>query len=97
MENSIAHPQHMRAQLDDMRVRIERLKVQVGKVGAKAQPIYLKEISELQRRHQLASRRLSELENAGANDRSVTTSGIAFVWDSVRDALKSIRQTSTGH
>ena len=84
-----AYEQKLKAQLDEWRTEIDKLKARADKAEADVQLEYYKQIETLREKQEAARDKLGELEHACEDAWEDLKAGVDSAWDDLRDSVKS--------
>ncbi|MCE2594391.1 coiled coil domain-containing protein [Motilimonas cestriensis] len=84
-----AYQKKLQAQLDEWSAEIDKLKAKADHAEGDAQLEYYKEIEELRSMQETATKKLTELKDAGDDAWEDLKAGIDSAWDSLSNAMKS--------
>lgn len=84
-----AYEQKLRAQLDEWKAEIDRLKARADSAEAESQLEYYKQIEDLRTRQEAARVKLEELENAGEDAWEDLKAGLENAWNELGEAVRT--------
>ncbi|MDI1302047.1 MAG: coiled coil domain-containing protein [bacterium] len=87
MNDQELHQQKLQAQLDEWKADIDKLKAKAASSSADAQLDLNSLVDQLNAKVQVASTKLAELSNAGADAWDSVKGGVESAWDSLKTSM----------